>query len=324
MRSRMRKSVDAFLAMWFALCGVSLARGAEPAVAEVEALDELSAVEPSTFLRISENDDGEPTALETAIVRYRATDAAREGLIVDLIGAVHVGEADYYAELNRRFKKYDVLLYELVAPEGTRVPKGGRGGSTHPVGMMQDGLKELLGLEHQLNHVNYQKKNFVHADMSPDEFSQRMSERGESFLGMYFRMMGHGIAQQTKDGGGATELNLLMALFSKNRSLALKRALAVQFEDLDGAMDAFEGEEGSTIISERNKKALEVLNQQILEGKKRIGIFYGAGHMIDMEERLVKVYGLVPTKQSWLTAWNLTDVAPPAAPAKKTKAAANE
>jgi len=67
----------------------------------------------------------------------------------------------------------------------------------------------------------------------------------------------------------------------------LKRVLAGQFEHMDSMMEALEGPDGSTIIAERNKVALETLKEQIAAGKLKIGIFYGAGHMPDMERRLI-------------------------------------
>ena len=40
-------------------------------------------------------------------------------------------------------------------------------------------------------------------------------------------------------------------------------------------------------------------------GKKKLGIFYGAGHLNDMDERLRKDFRLEPVSITWLTAWNL-------------------
>ncbi len=77
---------------------------------------------------------------------------------------------------------------------------------------------------------------------------------------------------------------MLVALFDAKRSHKLKQIMAEQFEGMDGMMEAIEGPDGSTIISERNKVALAGLKEQIAAGKKRIGIFYGAGHMPDMEQ----------------------------------------
>jgi hypothetical protein len=70
---------------------------------------------------------------------------------------------------------------------------------------------------------------------------------------------------------------------------------------------SFGGEQGSVIITERNKKALGVLKKQLADGKKRIGIFYGAGHLNDMDERLRKDFGLEPASITWVTAWNLNE-----------------
>lgn len=257
------------------------------------------------FIRLRRDDAGKPVALETAIVRYVPADGSKN-LEVDLIGAVHVGDKAYYDKLNERFTGYDVLLYELVAPPGAKIPKGGRGGNSsgHPIGAMQDGMKSVLDLEHQLDQIDYTAENFVHADMSPDEFSKTMADRGESFMQMFFRMMGQGAAQQAH--GQSNDLGMFLALFSKNRATRMKIAMAEQFENLDGQMAAFDGPDGSTIITERNKKAFEVLDKQIKDGKTKIGVFYGAGHLADMEKRLLNDFKLKRAgDEEWVEAWSL-------------------
>ncbi|MCE9604374.1 MAG: TraB/GumN family protein [Planctomycetia bacterium] len=272
------------------------------------------------FLRVLRDAKDVPTSLDTAVVRYTATEGKYAGATVDLIGAVHVGDKSYYRKLNKLFAGYDSLLYELLAPKGTRIPKGGKGGSAHPVGMMQQGMTDVLGLAYQLEEVDYTKKNFVHADMSPDEFSDKMEERGESWMSMMFKMMGQGIAMQADNagkGGGSPEMEMLFAIFDDNRELKLKRALAKQFENMETMMSAFEGEEGSTIITERNIAAFKVLAEELNDGKKKIGVFYGAGHLADMDERLIKEFGLKRESTEWLTAWQMSDpVKKPAKPAK--------
>ena len=158
--------------------------------------------------------------------------------------------------------------------------------------MLQNGMKDMLELEHQLHQIDYHKDNFVHADMSPEDFSKSMETRGESMWTMVFRMMGQQLAQQNKRPDRAPDTDLFLACSDKNRALSLKRVMAEQFEDLEGAMGAFEGPGGSTLITERNKVALKVLGEQVAAGKKKIGIFYGAGHMPDMEERLTNDFGV--------------------------------
>ena len=255
------------------------------------------------FIRVRKGEDNRPAAMETSIVRY--TGPTRPGVVVDLIGAIHIADQAYYDELNKLFEKYDIVLYELVAPEGTRVPKGGRKeGTTHPLGLMQGGMGSILELKHQLDCIDYTKDNLVHADMSPEEFSKTMDQRGESFLQMFLRMMGQGVAQSGA-GGGMNDASLIMALFAPDRATRLKSILAEQFQNLEGHMAVLDGPEGSTIITERNRKCFEVLTKQLDAGKKKIGIFYGAGHLPDMQRRLATDYQLHRTTEQWLTAWKL-------------------
>lgn len=259
------------------------------------------------FIRVRRDAKEKPLAMETAVVRYVSAD--RPGVTVDLVGAIHIGDKTYYDELNKLFEGYEVVLYELVAPEGTRVPKEGRErGNAHPVAALQNGMGAMLELEHQLDRVDYTKENFVHADMSPEDFAKSMEKRGESLMQMFLRLMGQGMVQQAaqqQNGGGNTDVSLLMALFSKDRAHKLKELFADQFENMESQMLMFDGPEGSTIITERNKKAFEVLDKQLKAGKKNVAVFYGAGHLPDMEKRLAADFGLKREGEKWLTAWSL-------------------
>jgi hypothetical protein len=313
-----------FLAAWVAIVIVA-ARGTEPSAADSLRPDadqaetaesppdkeKESAGKPgSKWVRLLESNLGVPLAMQTAIVRYVPTSKGSSEdppVTVDLIGAIHVGDKDYYKALNKRFEQYDALLYELVAPEGTVVERGRGTSSAHPVGAIQNGLKAFLGLEHQLEHVDYTRDNFVHADMSPEQFSETMQNRGESFTQMYFRLLGQELARQSQQQaqGKFAEFELLAAFFSEDRDRQLKIALAKQFEDMEGMLAGFSGPDGSTIITERNRVALEVLAKQLREGKRKLGVFYGAGHLSDMDRRLREEFQLEPVEVTWLDAWNL-------------------
>jgi hypothetical protein len=293
-RKLMLAGQAAFVLVWTA----ALAAADDLPVKESPAI----AGQESKFIRVSRDDERRPVAMETAVVRYSS--AERPGCKVDLVGAVHVGDKAYYDELNKLFDSYEVVLYELVAPEGTKIPKEGRKSSGHPIGFLQEGMSTLLELRHQLACVDYSKKNFVHADMSPDEFSRTMAERGESFFQMFLQLMGQGMAQSAS-GEGPNDAAILMALFSKDRATKLKVAIAQQFENLEGQLAVLDGPSGSTILTERNRKCFEVLDKQLKEGKKSIAIFYGAAHLPDMERRLLADYGLKRDSEKWLAAWRL-------------------
>lgn len=284
---------------------------AQQADAETEVAAETPKKESPNdrFMRIRRDAKGRPVAMETSVVRYMGTNPQGEEIVVDLIGAVHVGGQDYYEALNQQFVKYESLLYELVAPEGTIIPKGGRVDdesiSLNPVGGIQKGLKSLLDLEFQLEQIDYTKKNFVHADMSPEEFAESMSENEESLGGYALKAVGQSMAMQAagKDTGSA---GMLLALFSSDKALRLRRVMSQQMIDMDAGLAMFEGKDGSTIINHRNAKCMEVLEKEIAEGKTKIGVFYGAGHLVDMQERLINDFNMKVGGQKWLPAWKLT------------------
>jgi hypothetical protein len=268
----------------------------------------------TAWVRILRDDEDGPVAMQTAIVRYVPNDAFVDGKpaadyqqYVDLVGAVHVGDRGYYDALNRRFATYDAVLYELVAPEGTVVPRGRGTSNDHPLGALQNAMKSMLGLDHQLELIDYTRSNFVHADMSPQEFMASMEERDESFLELYFRILGASMAQQSQQAadGENPEAELMVALFADDRARRLKILLAKQFEGMESLMLAFNGTDGTTIITERNKRALEVLQKQLDEGEQRLAIFYGAGHLSDMHNELIEDFDMRPVSVEWLDAWDL-------------------
>ena len=260
---------------------------------------------PTRFLRVLRDKKKVPTALETAVVRYVPANG-KETVIVDLVGAVHIGDKSYYRNLNKRFEKYDVVLYELVAPKGTRIKKGGRDDST-----FARIIKNLLKLDSQLQQIDYTKKNFVHADLSPAEMAKAMKKRGESPFSVFFRVLNEMMKQSNKrvqaakkGGKPLPQISLATLLFDPNRAVKLKRFMAEEFDNDDASM-ALGKTLNVILIDDRNKACLKVLDKQIKKGKKRIAIFYGAAHMPDFETRLLKEFGLKRKSVQWVRAWNL-------------------
>lgn len=298
------------LPLLLALAAAAPVWGQKQTTPVVDAAKPQAAEGDKEWVRSLKDDDDGVTALQTAIGRYEGTPPGASGPVrVDLVGAIHVGDQAYYHDLNKRFEGYDAVLYELVAPEGTVVPKGGRVGSDNPLGAMQNGMKGLLDLEHQLEIVDYTRPNFVHADMTPEELFSSMEARDEGFLKLYFRMVGQGIAEQTKAAskGESAEFDLMKAMFSEDRPRKMKVALAGQLTQLEGLLTSFGGEKGTTLIHERNRTALDVLDNEIAAGKKSVAIFYGAGHLTDMDKHLRERFGLRQTGKEWVTAWDLAE-----------------
>ncbi len=256
------------------------------------------------YLRISETASGKPKAMETAIVRFIGVEGSKfAGRIVDLVGVVHIGQREYYQDLKTKLADYEVVLYELVAPDGTRIRPEDLEERRSLLASMQTGMKEMLNLEYQLELIDYMATNFRHADMSPDEFMEDLESRGDGLWKMAARMMGAGLATQAANGGDA---GLVLALFSADRSMKLKQVMARQLTDVDAVTAGMDDATGdNTLIKGRNRKAFEVLSEELAAGKKTVGVFYGAGHLSDMAERLEKEFGMRPTTTTWLTAWDL-------------------
>jgi hypothetical protein len=244
-------------------------------------------------------------ALQVSIVRYQPRMGGDQ--YVDLVGAVHVGDKQYYQDLNELFKGYDAVLYELVAPEGTYIPKGGvQSEEKSVISNIQLGMKDVLGLSFQMEEVDYTQKHFVHADFNPAEFKASMDAKGESVFSMIFNVWRASVAQQLTGQATSNNFDLMMALVSSDRQNALKTLMAKELANSDGVMQALEGKEGSSIIAERNKKALQVLRTEMKSPKlKSFAIFYGAAHLSDFHRRLVEDFDMVPVTTRWVDAWKL-------------------
>lgn len=266
------------------------------------------------FIRLNRDRDNTPIALQTATVRYRPS-AGDDRVVVDLIGVVHMGDRDYYRKLERQFKDYDVLLYELVAPRGTRVPRGGR--SDNPLALILKLATAYLGLEMQTEAIDYSADNFVHADMSPDEMAEVMRKRGDDgltiALGVAADMLRQMNVQQQKDAARQGKdkdrepeiEDILELLASPEGPGKIKRALAEQLASLDDPGAGIGQTLSRILVADRNQAALRVLDKEIARGRKKIGIFYGAAHMPDFDVRLRADFGLRPVSSQWHTAWDL-------------------
>jgi hypothetical protein len=264
------------------------------------------------YIRLTQQEGRlQPTSLDTAIVKFVNK---KTGVKVDLIGAVHIADKEYYEALNDEFKKYDAVLFELVVNEtdkngdeklDKRIFETKK--KKNAYSDMQGSFGEFLQLSHQVDHVDYTAKNMVHADLSLQEFLQRVSERGDIFL-MLLRAAMMSLQQSEKSASAELETQgrIIGSFFASNPSLSFKRSIARQMtSQLDEAANLLAGE-SSAIISDRNAAALKVLRKEIKKGTKKIAIFYGSAHLPEFVKSLKKDFKLQETEVTWLVAWDLT------------------
>ena len=304
-------------------CFVSCVR-AEPEAAEI-------AAEAPEFIRVEETETA--THLQTAVVRFTKGEAS-----VELVGAVHIADQNYYEALNKRFEGYEALLFEGIGGDKPAAvpaaaaeveeapaeePAESEVAEEAPVeeapveeipaakvpaikkkekldglhGAYESGAK-WLGLAYQMKVIDYRKANFVHADLSMAEFTALQKERGETLIGFVLKS---GLKKTDKPAKEPSTLKLLVSLVRGDKD-GLKRELVHTLGAGDDQVAALAGD--NVIIGDRNAKCLEVLDREVLAGKKKLGIFYGAAHFPDMEKRLLEG-GWTKTGTEWMTAWEI-------------------
>lgn len=259
----------------------------------------LTAQEPD-FIRVLRDDDHQVTALETAVVRYEKGEG-KDKIILDAIGAIHIGDKAYYKSLNKRFEQYDALCYELVGKKG-EPPKKEKGPDLYGL------IGTVIQLEGQLAGIDYTAKNFVHADMSMEEIRAKMAERGDDALTLALSSITETLRarnrkeNKAREGGdkppAPNDENILSS------PVHLKRFLADGF-DVDMSGSGLGSRVDLYLLKDRNEAAMKVVDEQIEKGKKKLGLFYGAAHFPDFHKKLVE-RGFKPTTTSWERAWDLS------------------
>ncbi len=289
------KTLSIFL---LACCQVSLVHGQPTAPVE------RTGAEVADYIRYIEDDAASESKLQTATARF-----SRKDVIVDLVSVVHLGDAEYYGKLNDHLKDYDAVLYELVGGEFRQEDLDA---NVDPVQGLQQLAKAFLGLEFQLETIDYEADNFVHADVDWTQYEGLMEARNQSFGTILERAMVLTEAGDSK-GIAADEaamnvlMNQLVSAVLTGNSSTLKRSLAPFLGEAEELITKIEGEDGTVLISERNKVVMRRVNDMIAQGSKRLAVFYGAGHMPDLESRLL-LEGFAKGESVWVDAWVISPV----------------
>lgn len=298
-----------------------------------EWVDTAKAAPALKFTRFVEDPTG--ARLQTAVRSYRN----KEGVKVDLVGAIHIADKAYYEKLNARFTRYDAMLYEMVGESvAKRLQWKAEGEGNHSkddaetikqensagknlqwLHPLYETMQNSLGLTGQMNGVDYTAANFVHADMTLREFAATQQAKKESFASLWWKS----VVVQMEHPEAAPEqpglLKIMEILCRKDSTTELKRLMGRMFGSIDGMLAGMETEGGSVIIHSRNQVALSELENQISHGKKNLAIFYGAAHLPDMDKRL-RAMGFECVGYEWFTAWDIPPSPPEPEPVKQGRA----
>lgn len=243
--------------------------------------------------------------LQTAIVNLKNS----EDVQINLVAAVHLGEADYYNRLNEFFATQDIVLYELVA-ESDQVPgKGEQSNNSSAIGFIQKAMANFLKLDFQLDRINYSLGSFLHADLTPSQLADLMASKNENFFTMFISLALARMAEKSTTSASDplssfSVFSIIRALNADNQERALKYLLAQELGRNGGVISSAELEQQLTLLGDRNKVALQVLQEVLQRGEHRqISIFYGAAHMPGIEREITKNLGFNRIAVDWKSAW---------------------
>ena len=296
------------------------------------------AVEP--FMRVT---NGATGAVELQVAVRKLVPTGGVGPVIWLTGASHIGETNYYAQLQKHLDAQALVLFEGVhaGRKGTAtntVALEKTAGNSPPVAKkeaaapepaakpagsasLQKDLAESLGLVFQLEAINYTGGNFRNSDLSVAELRELMDKddepaapdspkekrKNEAFEQLLKAMDGNSMFGTLLKAGfrliggnpklqAMTKLALIEALGGIRGDISRMKSLP---EDMQRLMEV--------LIQTRNDAVLRDLRVELKRAAPpaSISIFYGAGHMDDLERRVRREFGYRAESDLWLPAFTV-------------------
>lgn len=173
---------------------------------------------------------------------------------------------------------------------------------------LQSQLAEALGMEFQLDAMDYGLPNWRCSDMDMDELNRRLADRG-----LDFGVMGGTLAGSSLPAKAIKLLLGVMKMADSFMDGAITDTFKVVMIEMlgdpaltDMSLQQLGAGFGEVIINERNQVPLNDLKALIEQDPpvKSVAIFYGAGHMSDLDRRLRELGYLPdagPQGERWLT-----------------------
>ncbi len=295
------------------------------------AVDAASENAPRWF-RLDRNARNVPTELSTSIVRYsgrfRGDDGEIRDVSVDLIGAIHVAEPEYYAALNEAFREYETVVFELVVGRGVDVRatiEENRnqkpqitGSPFDAISLSQQALGAALGLTYQIDGIDYLAPNMRRGDAFAEDFLLKILSNGDvpNFLFDAF------LQAALDRSAGQTAGWALACAVAKDKRTAFRRLVANELaateltapdeseisfpENADDAEKLNKNERENALIHYRDEFAIKAAQEELAAGKTKIAIFFGVAHLPDLARRLETQLGLTRDGEPrWLPAWTM-------------------
>ena len=279
-----------------------------------------NALPPEPYVRIASSDSNH-VALQIAARQFLPP--RRGEPVVWLTGVSHIGDSNYYAALQAHLDTQSLVLFEGVGaadaetntsaqPPPTQNPKATN--SDNNSGSLQSAMAAALGLVFQLDAIDYQRPNFRNSDLSINQLRDLITSE-ESSSGK------PGASENFEDLLSLMEGNswfdwliqaALRFLGASPKFQALGRlALIDLLGQIQGDPSRLEGlppdlkQLLDVLLQRRNEKVIADLKSELprFDRHGSIAVFFGTGHMPDLEKRLRTQLNFRPGKQLWFTAF---------------------
>jgi hypothetical protein len=289
-------------------CVVAILAAAHAGCARHQNRDSTASAKPRSYMRVAQPDK-DTVALEIAWRKF--SPAKGRGPIVWLAGASHLGESNYFVRLQQLLDAQTLVLFEGVGAKANKMRF-----NPDEETSIQHTMATSLGLVFQLSAIDYERPHYTNSDLTLPQLQALLSgDAGDGPPGSGTRASQE-FQQLLHVMDGSSFLGTLMHvglkfIGSSPKLQAMTKVLLVEtLGRLEGDMSQMKGVPPeiqrllTVIIQERNKVVLDDLKAR-LRGPRppnSIAVFYGAGHMADLENRLRGELGYRPRGELWLTA----------------------
>jgi len=172
---------------------------------------------------------------------------------------------------------------------------------------IQRRLAKALGLIFQLDAMNEDGSNFRNVDMSIDEIEDAIAKEGGDASFLFSMLQGSGfMAGVMKFGLGIIERSPMMQAMAKLTLMETMKTVGEQGMMNNPAMRGNMAAIFDVIVKKRNQVVIDALKDTLKEDRygagSTIAIIYGAGHLHDLERRLVEQCHYKAIGRFWVPA----------------------
>jgi hypothetical protein len=256
----------------------------------------LSAFAQSPFMRL-QKPSKTVEVLQTKARKY--SPGSGNGPDVWLVGVAHIGQGEYYKQIGKLLDDQTTVLYEGVSKKGTDPTKADgakKMSSTYQV------LSDTLGLQFQLFAIDYSKPSFKNSDLSWEELNDIESKAPVPPKGtMSLATIGNAL-DSSSDQGKMLAKAMSMMKDDPSSCEAMRLVMIETLSDPSAIEMALPSGLNDLLIRKRNAKVFADLKTEMGNKPKSIAIFFGAGHMADMEKHLTEDFKYKAGEERWFSA----------------------